>query len=78
MVGAVIGLPVQYLANTIRGCYAAVITAVFDDGSVNLRVFGPTGNTFPAFQVTREPSSKVGHYWRPISTGTQVALKSEG
>jgi len=60
-----VGQTVQYVA--LRApCYAALVTYRHEDGFVDLLVFHPGGGTFPAFRISREPTTKVEHYWQPI------------
>lgn len=47
------------------GPLAALVTAMRGE-TVNLIVFLPSGRNYPAFDVTREPSTPVCHYWQPL------------
>ncbi len=60
-----VGCMVHYYTHSI-GPYAAVVTAVNDNGSVSLSVYRPSGGSFPAFGVTEQPTTPVQHYWRLI------------
>jgi hypothetical protein len=50
------------------GPFAATIVHVNSDDSVSLVVFQHPSRSHPAFEVTTQPTTPVGHYWRPLPT----------
>lgn len=49
------------------GPLAAMVVFVHRTKSVNLNVWMPNGRSFPAFDVSTEPSTPVQHYWQEIA-----------
>lgn len=48
------------------GPLAAIVTAVEENNALSLVVFMPNGRNYPAFHVTREPTTPIQHYWQFI------------